>query len=323
MKNLSLVLSAVSILFLAACKKDDTNNPLAKGFVAGTVYAAIAGKTISGAKIYIDFGGQRYQTQSNTQGAFNLEAPVGHHDLYIETGAGKIFQTIIEVDIFEGQTTNLSAQQSRLECRGEIAYVPGTYDAIQQIIIDSLGYPITPINPGTFMSISALQAYDAIFVNCGATDLYDSASYANLAQYISEGGSVYVSDYAVSYLIGIHSGNCSRPLGFIDDSFLCSVKMGSTGMLPGNIVAPDFQAFMGTNTMNIIYDLPQWEFIQAYDNTYWETVVELNPVQPLMLRKADFSATSGNIYYTTFHNQPNGMMNQDMQHMLEFVILNL
>jgi hypothetical protein len=126
----------------------------------------------------------------------------------------------------------------------------------------------------------------------------------------------------------MHTGGCTRPLGFIDDTKLCSSKSGSTVTLPGTIVAPDFQAFMGTSNMSIYYDLNEWEIIQNFDNTYWEVVVSTNGLPALMLRKSDFSngtstGNSGNIYFTTFHNDPNNVINQDMQHMLEFVILNL
>ena len=319
---------AISFAFITSCKQEDSAADIKMGFVEGTVYANIAGKTISGASVYVIYESVTYQTVSDTAGFFRLEAPVGHHQLHIQTGAGKLFQSIIEIDITENQTTTLTNLQSKLTQSGEIAFVPGQYDAIQNIITNSLGYTITPIGSGELSSLTAMQQFDAIFINCGALDLYDSLSYANLAQYITDGGSIYVSDWAVSYLTGIHTGDCNRPLGFIDDTKLCSSKSGSSVMMPGTIVAPDFQAFMGINTMNIYYDLNQWEIIQSFDATYWEVVVAGNGLPALMLRKSDFSngtstGNSGNIYFTTFHNDPNGNINQDMQHMLEFVILNL
>jgi len=328
MKHLFFLLLAFSFAFITSCKKDDTNDPLKMGFVEGTVYSNIPGKTISGASVFVNYEGIKYQTLSDTIGFFSLEVPVGHHQLYIQTGDGNLFQTIIEIDVTENQTTQLPALQSKLTQSGEIAFIPGAYDAIENIIINSLGYAATPIPNNLLSSLSAMQNYDAIFINCGAPDLTDPAAYDNLAQYITDGGSVYVSDWSVSYLIGTHTGDCNRPLGFIDDTKLCSTKSGSSVTLPGNIVAPDFQTFMGTTTMSIYYDLDQWEIINSFDANYWEVVVSTNGLPALMLRKSDFSngtstGNSGNIYFTTFHNQPNGMINQDMQHMLEFVILNL
>lgn len=35
------------------------------------------------------------------------------------------------------------------------------------------------------------------------------------------------------------------------------------------------------------------------------------------------TANGGNIYFTTFHNEPNGSIGDDMEEMLEYVILNL
>lgn len=324
MRNSRYLLLLAILVQFAACKKEVTTT----GFVEGTVYSANASKTISGANIFITAQGVTYRTQTNTQGYFKLEAPTGSHILNIETGKGKLFGTTVQVDIHEGQTLTLTQPQCMLHGRGQIAYIPGAYDAIQQIIIDSLGYTAVAISPGSLSTLSYLQTFDAVFINCGAPDLTDSVAYENLAQFVTDGGSLYVSDYAVSYLIGMHTGSCSRPLGFIDDATLCSVKSGSVVTLPGTIVAPDFQSFMGTSSMSIYYDLPQWEIIQSYDATYWEAVVTTSGLPALMLRKSDFTngtstGNSGNIYYTTFHNEPNGLINQDMQHMLEFVILNL
>lgn len=329
MKRSLLLLVAFSIAIISSCKKEDVDDVLKMGIIEGTVYANAPDKTISGAGVSLTYNGVKYQTQSDTAGFFSFEVPVGHHQLYIQTGDGKLFQTIIEIDVTENQTTSLSTLQSKLIQSGEIAFIPGTYDAIENIITNSLGYTVTPISSTSLSTLSYIQGFDAIFINCGAMDITDSVSYANLAQYITDGGSVYVSDWSVSYLTGMHTGGCSRPLGFIDDSKLCSSKQGSVVTLPGNIVAPDFQAFMGTSTMSIYYDLPQWEIIQSFDQTYWDVVVSTNGLPALMLRKSDFSngtstGNSGNIYFTTFHNAPSGgTITPDMQHMLEFVILNL
>ena len=326
MKNTLYLL--LSILLITSCTKEDPNNDLLMGTVEGTVYANLPGKTISGASVFVNYQGIKYQTTSNTIGFFSLEVPVGHHQLIIQTGDGKIFQTIIEIDITHNQTTTLTNLQSKLTQSGQIAFIPGTYDAIQNIITNSLGYTITPIGNGALSSLTTMQQFDAIFINCGAPDLTTPAAYDSLAQYITDGGSIYVSDWAVSYLTGMHTGDCNRPGGFIDDTKLCSSKSGSSVTLPGTIVAPDFQAFMGTNTMNIFYDLNEWEIIHSFDPTYWEVIVSANGLPALMLRKSDFTngtstGNSGNIYFTTFHNDPNNAINQDMQHMLEFVILNL
>ncbi len=328
MKNALYLFLAISFAFITSCSKEDPANDLLMGTVEGTVYANLPGKTISGASVFVNYEGVKYQTTSNTLGFFSLEVPVGHHQLIIQTGDGKLFQTIIEIDITENQTTTLTTLQSKLTQSGAIAFIPGSYDAIQNIITNSLGYTITPIPNNLLSSLTAMQDFDAIFINCGAPDLTDPVAYDNLAQYITDGGSIYVSDWSVSYLTGMHTGDCNRPLGFIPDTKLCSSKSGSTVTLPGTIVAPDFQAFMGTNIMSIYYDLNQWEIIQNFDPTYWEVVVSTNGLPSLMLRKSDFSngtsqGNSGNIYFTTFHNDPNNSINQDMQHMLEFVILNL
>lgn len=329
MKKIFYHLFVLLLFTYTGCKKETTNTSDVKwGFAQGTVYALQAGKTISGARIYADAAGVRYETRSNTLGYFTLKLPAGHQALYIETGKGKLFQTRVEIHITENETTHMPATTTQLKQRGQIAYIPGIYDAIQLIITDSLGYAITAINPGQLNQLSSFDQYSAVFINCGAPDLTDSASYANLGQYVTNGGSLYVSDYAVSYLTGIHTGGCSRPLGFVEDSLLCSNKSGSVVTHNGAIVDTLFQQFMGKTNMSIYYNLPQWEVINSFNPSYWEQIVRLSGSIPLMLRKNNFTNNSsagngGNIYFTTFHNEPNGLINQDMQHMLEFVILNL
>ena len=329
MKKLTYLLFIISLLTVSSCNKDSKDTGSGKGFAEGTVYALKAGKTISGARVYASIAGQLYETRSNTSGYFKLQLPAGHHQLFIETGKGKLFKTTLEADIVANEISVLPPSETQLNQVGQLAFIWGQYDFIQQIITDSLGYSIDPIYTGQLSQLSMFQQYDAVFINCGAPDLGDTAGYSNLAQYVTDGGSLYVSDYSVSYLTGIHTGGCTRPLGFIEDSLLCSSKAGSGGITHnGAIVDTAFQTFMGKTNMLIYYDLPQWEVIQMYDPTYWDLIVRLPGSIPLMLRKSNFSngtstGHSGNIYFTTFHNEPNGLINQDMQHMLEYVILNL
>ena len=323
----SLLLAVVFI----SCKKEVTPDPNPtpvaedkRASISGFVFSANGVTALGGVHVYTIGSGTTYTTVTGSTGYFLLKVPAGHYDFNIETGDGSLFQTIISVDVIDNQLMHVPAAETRLDCRGHLAYIPGAWDKIEAIVHDSLGYDITQISSTTTSDIDSLEMFDAIFINCGATDLTDPAQYTNLSQFVTDGGSLYVSDFAASYLTGIHTGNCVRPLGFIDDSLICSVQSGPMTMVVGaSIVDPLFQGAMGTNTMNVFYDLGQWEIIQNYNTDFWDVIVSDATFGALMLRNTTYSSNGGNIYYTTFHNNPNGAIGNDMENMLQYVILNL
>ena len=317
------MLLGTTVLF-DACKKDKidplTTNPSNTTKIDGYVRAANGVTPIGGAKVYTD---AQHVTHSATNGYFMLEVPKGNYILTIETGDGELFKTMIPVDASAGGTITLPEDGTDLELTGNLAYIPGAYDQIEALVHDSLGYPITMLTPADLSNGAYLATFDAIFINCGAAEVYDSAQYVNLSQYIQSGGSMYVSDFGTSYLLGPYMAGCNRALGFIDDSLLCTNRVGpATSVMGATILDTDFQTAVGSSTMDIVYDLGGWEVVQNYNPTFWDVIVSDATFGPLMLRNSSYSGNGGKIYYTTFHNEPNGM-GADVELMLQYVILNL
>lgn len=384
---------AFSLLF-SSCKKDKNDNTPtgATGTVSGKVIAANGTTPIPNANVFIDVEGEIYLATSNQSGIFTLEAPSGARILNIQTGNGTIFRAQYPIYIENGQTTTIPNGTLKLTQAANLAYITGYWDQIESVIIDSLGYTADELQVSDLDNLVTLQNYSGLFLNCGKSGDLDSLKYFNLKQFVLDGGSIYASDYAVEYLTGdgnakfttFHKNNnpsktnCVGDIGgFINDTTLCTEKIGNTCTVTADVLAADLQSYLGINTVDVTYDLSAWEVIQI-ETSPWEVLIE-DPLTlgPLALRMTangsnmknlklmdqgwitichippgnpgnahtitisvnawpahqahgDYIGTcqgggtsGGNIYFTTFHNHVQGTISQDVQHMLEYFVLNL
>jgi len=263
-----------AMIVMSSCKKDvidDVPDEVIEfGAVTGHITSENGNRAIKNALVFVDDEGEIYHTYSDAQGNFNLDAPEGTHDLYIQTGNGKKFRTVTTVDIEKDATTSVNSGNSlKLAQVSNLAYISGTYDNIEAIIEDTLGYTATEITIADLANLNYITTFDAIFFNCGTGGIIDSVAYDNLSIYASNGGSLYASDWAIRFLMGgnVGAGSCPvvRPGGFIDDNTLCTDKSGNVGTIPSaSIVATDIQNYLGTNVMEVEYDLGAWEMVQKY-----------------------------------------------------------
>ena len=386
MKLLTTCLLAVFLFF--NCKKQDTttdnnnNNPVPKGIITGKVVTPNNKTAVRNAVVFIADGATVYSTYTDVNGSFSLEAPSGQRVLNIQSGTGKIFRTTMNVTVEAQKTTAVAVNPVQLTQVASLAYVLGTFDKIQTILMDSLGYTATMINSNDLHFANTVSQYNAIFINCSSNVPVDYVQDSVLANYVANGGSLYVSDYAVSALTGTwNSGTCPgmRAWGFIPDNKLCTERIGPVTIINNApIVSPFLQTYLNKTTMNIKYDLVQWEMIQNYDTAFWEVLVKHPATQkPLLIRTSNFTNASagtipigssnnnyvtichkpqgttpvtitiplamltahlahgdsigscnstngaGRIYFTTFHNEPNGLISPDMKNILDYIILNL
>ncbi len=385
---ITLFYVTLSLTLFISCKKDTVTEPIALGTITGKIVAANHTTAIKVATVFIYNGEQLYITHSDANGSFILEAPAGNRHLTIQTGDGSMFRTEMDVVVIEGQTTEISSQSITLNQVATLAYIAGTFDKIENILIDSMGYTATALTWNSLNTISSITPYDAVFINCTSESnmpIVTNAVDSNLANYVANGGSLYVSDWAVRCLVGKHLSstnpcNIERAGGFIADSLLCVRKTGvSSSVLNALIVSTSLQAYLNqTSIHEIVYNLTSWEKINYLDANFWETMVTDPGGNPLLIRTNQYSyplkgtfrvgsaanngyglvcitgtggqhitlsvkasevpallsggATSGicdnvnaagRIYFTTFHNEPNGHIGADIRNILEYVILNL
>jgi hypothetical protein len=138
------------------------------------------------------------EVKTNRSGLFTMNVPPGSYELTIKTGSGSIFLTKIPVTVESGENLVLQEPETILKQIKQLAYIPGIYDKIEEIIIDSLGYAATPIGVGSLDNMSNLTSFGAIFLNCGLLEAMGAMTmntlrYQNLLAYVNGYGSLYAS----------------------------------------------------------------------------------------------------------------------------------
>lgn len=382
-----------TLVLLFNCKgSDDSISPedskIPTGTVEGKVFAKNGTKPIGGAIVFtIDNKNQVYHTYSNADGTFSLSVPEGNTILHIQTGNGLNFRTEIPITVNKNETTTVAGKDSKLNQIAKIAYVEGSYDEIEAIIT-SLGYTATEISYQDLKNFNTISQYDIIFLNCGSRNPAqtgtnspgnDLSVFSNLSTFITNGGSIYTSDWAAAYLVGgdKYVSGCSIYGGFLDLTKICFNNTGNSAMYNNcSVTNTAMAAALGFSTLDIQYDMSLWEKIQHYDPNFWEVLVQKGN-EPLMIRTNKYvdttapkipvgtslnknhmtichhtangnnvsitinqnawsahqahgdyvgscsgTTSSGNIYYTTFHNHASGNIGKTGP-ILEYVILNL
>jgi hypothetical protein len=313
----SVFFTLAVVMFFSSCKKDDPDgaSDVPTGIVKGQVLAENGTTPLPSVKIFVDYEGEIYITQTNSKGYFILEAPAGEQIVNVQSGRGNIFRSQVTVNIEEKGIVDIPGGNVRLTQVAELAYISGAYDQIETILIDSLGYTATQLQISDLANLTTMETYAAIFLNCGKPGLLDSLAYANLEEFVLGGGCLYASDFAVEYLTGDNSlfmpspdrhafvpvapgqKTClPRTGGFISDDELCTTKEGSVFMCTdADIVADDIQVYLGKTNVDIEYDLGGWEVIKVLSND-WEVLIEDNNFGygPLAIRRA-YNATAKSV----------------------------
>jgi hypothetical protein len=288
------ILIAASVLTMVSCKKDNSSitppaSELTTGTITGTVYSANGSTPIPMATVFVDVNGEIYLTYTNKNGVFSLKAPSGTHTMYLESGRGKIFRTMLTVEVPENGTYSFPNGNLKLQQAANLAFIAGAYDNIQDIIVNDLGYACDELTVADLDNLNTLQNYAGIFLNCGKSGFMDATKYANLEAFVAGGGSIYASDFAVEYLTGDgynkstskHEINGDMPKtcvdelgGFISSTDLCSDRYGpSTFLFDAQILPADIQAYMGITEIDIQYDLGGWEQIMNLSSA-WEIMIQ-------------------------------------------------
>lgn len=304
-------------------------------------------------------------TRTDGLGVFELsDIPSGQHDLKIEIGS---FSADTIVFIRANETTDLTASSDKIcldATAVKIAVIGGAYDHVEGIIGDlNLAFDMKGDDAGqlsattTFLqSPAAMANYDIIFINCG--DLYNRlaplfsfltdprpAMAANLRNFVNQGGSVYVADWAGPWaeaafpeIMDMHG----------TDTVVDNARVGyAPQTITANVLSPALQAVLNSQTATIEFPHDPanniinnaWTVLDGADATATvhlsgnaqlcgpgpgyscpiSTNYQMNA--PLLLTWKAMSG--GTVTYTSFHNERQGGVNQDMTKILRFLIFQL
>ena len=287
--------------------------------------------------------GSRVGDQTDVDGRFRIDSvPVGDQVVNIVKGS---FTSSIPVTIVSGQTTVIPEDECQLQAENlKIAVVTGDYDRVQDVLA---GIGIQSTDVDTYQSSfsnsnwtvdllgdrTLLFQYDIVFLNCGLGDLPFTARFfntippetlQNLRDFVSQGGSVYASDWAY-YVV---EKTWPDFVGFRgDDSQGGSAKVGSAPQdLTANIVDAPMSLALGQATMELHYPLSAWVVIEeaAPSTTVYirgSASLDDGTVLEDVPHTVAFRPGSGRVLFTSFHQEPG--INPDMQRVLQLLIFEL
>jgi hypothetical protein len=198
-----------------------------------------------------------------------------------------------------------------------IAYVPGDYDAVENVAI---GLGFTPVALAMAdVATADLSAYDLILLNCGLDEAYfeDAPTLDALRTWIEAGGVVYASDYAAIYVDALYPGKVSY---LTPDPYV-----GAVTEQAAEIVDASLARAVGKSTAQIKFDLDYWvvvDSISAGVNLLIRgPAVTFDATLPSRPYAAQFGAGDGRVTYTSFHEE--GQSTADMVILLQQMVLGL
>ena len=273
MRRLAL---AAAVVAVSACGGgDDPSAPEGFGDVTGRIVAADGTTPIPGAEVGLaarPAGGPIDTTDAN--GNYSLaDVPAGRQTLLARRG---VFQAQFQVTVRADES--VAAPLAEVTPVGELAYVPGAFDAIEEIVRDSLEFPIEALDAADLGTRSVIDQYSMIFLNCGAdvSIVDDATALANLKDWVNDGGVLYASDWSIDVVKALFPTDVQST---IDD--------GEEQDVTGTVTSDALEAFIGKGSVSLRYDLPSWRTVDALSAT------------PQVLVRGSFTGSGG-----TYSNKP-------------------
>lgn len=291
------------------------------------------------------------------------DIPSGQHQLKVETGSfNSMRPVIIQKDMTTDLTSAadkvcLDQSVEIAVITGAYDHVEGVLGTLNLTftVVGSDAFDDTATE-AFLTSLPAMNAYDIIFINCG--DLYDNLEAfdfsgqtmttiaANLRAYVQGGKSVYISDWAAPFI----EKAFPDMIDFVGDD--TRVRDHRDGYAPqtinASVLTPELQSVLGRN--DAVIEFPQ-DALNGVINNNWAVaagvgmgaVVQLEgdallcaqggaftpcpstdgsqPAAPLLITYTDPSG--GAVVFTSFHNERQTTLNQDMERILRFLIFQL
>ena len=319
------------------------NGGCGTGTVKGVVCAPNEQVFVNGAKVWVDATGCdgapiHIEVTSDAKGKYLLEGvPCGYQTVNVQKGSFEhTFKVPVKVDD-ETDVTAAGYKQCFKATGVNIAVITGDWDDIENFI-GQLGFDYTTYElygygwddqdyaSGEAIELlldpSELAKYDVLFVDCGGAH-YDivtqyPAAVSNIRQFVENGGSLYLSDFAYVY------AEWAWPwaVDFMGDDAKGSmgqsggpIQMSGNQGVPGHVLDASLASYLGGYYIAVQYGLgplvamsadPQPESTAVHVEAYVEQFGQTLPLVVSFVPKPG----AGRVAYTTFHNdeQATGQM---------------
>ena len=184
-------------------------------------------------------------------------------------------------------------------------------------ILDDMDIEHDALTDAQLQDYNILKQYDAVFLNCN--DTADSnAPYAKdaIKEYVENGGVLYASDYAYSYVNKVFPN---------DIVFASNPRYGNSQANVQCIVNDmGIATSLGKSVISINFDLGAWVVIESVPNstiTHVTGTVETYGGIKTVPLLVSFKSGQGKVFYTSFHNE--AQITNDMEAILNYLVLNI
>ena len=292
----------------------------------------------TGAKVLI-------QTKSDAKGNFVLDGvPCGPQTVHLKKGS---FTWTFQRDVpAGGVVTGGGADQCFGATASKLAVVGALWDHIQNVLkVLGLGYDLFDLQDTTSSDDTAwedsdavhllldptkLAGYDVLFINCGNvhTDVlsYYPAVIQNLQDFVKNGGSVYVSDWAFVYVDQAWPGAIQFPSGGFTHPYDITVNETVTA----DVLDAALAAYLAKTQVSIGFlDTPQVVANASGSSTQmlmqadFQKQTAFKGVRPIMFSFQPYPA-GGTVVFIDFHTQDQaGTGYADMTSILYYTVFML
>lgn len=349
----SLVLSLLIVLTLFACSKDDSNESTNQFSITGSFFAPNGIDPIPNARVAAYQDGQiKSQTRTDAEGNYSLSVNNGDYTIILNKGKFKSERNVnVESDfnlddISIEELPNIAVVTGSYDNIESVLYSIGLVNPLtQQPLFDIIeginvldrtginentdhqhvhsGFNRNSSNPLLYPNVdfdfedllndeALLSNYDIVFLNCGLNEAYTDNS-GVLETYVANGGILYATDWAASYLDAITNSGADYITPYTPE------KSGVSTSTVATILDNGLSDWLLLNynisindTVEIDDFLFSWQVIDSYDSattiswlngpvTYWDdTNTEISENKDLAFT---FLHGEGGVLYSSFHTE--------------------
>lgn len=288
----------------------------------------------------------KVETKSGADGTYYLlDVPCGAHTLNIQKGS---FAATFPVVVRQGELLDVTGAATKL-CFGanavKIAVLGGSWDDIGGLL-DQLGFRYEFFNAdgdqgadGAILDLlgdrTRLFAYDIVFAECGGETGWipkdHPAVMPNVKDFVLQGGSLYMSDYA--WVLGEWSFPDKVEWYDNDDPSSMGTDTSpqvipSDTNVTANVVDGSLAGYLGKVTVPITFDQgPQIAPVSVANGAFAHVVGNINVPLQLNIPNAPLALSyvpaqgAGRVIYTNFHND--AQTTSDMLTILQYLVFRL